>query len=357
MKTAVVGVVTLKEDHIHRKANTLRANLRRLATIVGGSAIALVISAAPIASATTRIISPAPQQGCSTSGFGTVCRTPGNAQLNDFRAAGAVLSVRVRWLPVQPRRALLRWRVPRPRRRLRRRRRRTRRFRRWTRRFRRRWTPLELDELVSLRVAIVGGGIGGLSTAVALRAIGAQVEVFEQARQIGDVGAGVGLQQNSQGVLRRLGLDREIRRIAAPVPGMRIYDPDGVTLSSTAFAADAAQLGVHRADLVAVLAAALPTKAIHIGRRCTQFSQQDGSATVRFDSGEEVEADVVIAADGIHSGTTALCRRRHRARVLRHSRVSGARPGHPPDRLAAISCGVGRSRQALARTFPCGPVS
>ena len=160
---------------------------------------------------------------------------------------------------------------------------------------------VKLDELVSLQVAIVGGGIGGLSTAVALRAIGAQVEVFEQARQIGDVLAGVGLQQNSQGVLRRLGLDREIRRVAAPVPGMRIYDPDGVTLSSTAFAADAAQLGVHRADLVAVLAAAFPTKAIHIGRRCTQFSQQDGSASVRFDSGEEVEADVVIAADGIHS--------------------------------------------------------
>ena len=80
---------------------------------------------------------------------------------------------------------------------------------------------------MSLRVAIVGGGIGGLSAAVALRAIDVHVEVFEQARQIGDVGAGVGLQPNSQGVLRRLGLDREIQRVAALLPGMRIYDPDG----------------------------------------------------------------------------------------------------------------------------------
>ena len=75
----------------------------------------------------------------------------------------------------------------------------------------------------------------------------------------------------------------------------------GILLSSTAFGADAAQMGVHRADLVAVLAAALPTEVIHIGRRCTRFDQHDGSASVRFDTGEEVEADAVIAADGIHS--------------------------------------------------------
>jgi salicylate hydroxylase len=60
-------------------------------------------------------------------------------------------------------------------------------------------------------------------------------------------------------------------------------------------------MGVHRADLVAVLAAALPAEVVHTGRRCTQFIQHDGSAAVTFDTGEVVQADVVIAADGIHS--------------------------------------------------------
>jgi salicylate hydroxylase len=54
-----------------------------------------------------------------------------------------------------------------------------------------------------LRVAVIGGGIGGLSTAVALRATGAHVQVFEQARQLSEVGAGLGLQPNGQRVLVR----------------------------------------------------------------------------------------------------------------------------------------------------------
>ena len=61
----------------------MRVNPRRLAAILGGSAIALAISATPIASAATHLIPPDPQQGCSASGLGTVCQTPGNAQIND----------------------------------------------------------------------------------------------------------------------------------------------------------------------------------------------------------------------------------------------------------------------------------
>jgi salicylate hydroxylase len=57
------------------------------------------------------------------------------------------------------------------------------------------------------------------------------------------------------------------------------------------------KMGVHRADLVAVLAAALPAEVVHTGRRCTQFIQHDGSASVMFDTREVIEADAVIAAD------------------------------------------------------------
>jgi salicylate hydroxylase len=154
---------------------------------------------------------------------------------------------------------------------------------------------------VRLRVVIVGGGIGGLSAAVALRATGAHVDVYEQAHQLGEVGAGVGLQQNSQRVLRRLRLGEHVSRIAARISGVRLCRPNGTVVSSETYGPDAPQLGVHRADLIALLAAALPAEVVHTGRRCTEFSQHDGSAAAVFDSGDVVEADAVVAADGIHS--------------------------------------------------------
>jgi salicylate hydroxylase len=109
-----------------------------------------------------------------------------------------------------------------------------------------------------LRVAVVGGGIGGLSTAVALRATGADVHVFEQAHQLSEVGAGLGLQPNGQRVLVRLGLGPEINRIGSRLKGFRICGPDGSVVSEETYRAGVTQLGVHRSDMVAVLAAALP---------------------------------------------------------------------------------------------------
>jgi salicylate hydroxylase len=153
-----------------------------------------------------------------------------------------------------------------------------------------------------LRVAIVGGGIGGLSAAVALHQMGAQVRVYEQARQLSEVGAGVGLHRNSQRVLDRLGLGQKVDRRAARLSEFHLFTNDGTVVSHETYDEGAAQLGLHRADLVAVLAAALPTGFVHTGYRCVQFTQYDGSAVVGFDNGVSVNADVVVAADGIHSG-------------------------------------------------------
>ena len=152
-----------------------------------------------------------------------------------------------------------------------------------------------------LRVAIIGGGVGGLSTAVALRATGAHVQVFEQARQLSEVGAGLGLQPNGRRVLVRLGLGEEINRIGARLKGFRICRPDGSVVSAETYPEGVMQLGVHRADMAAVLAAALPQGVVHTGHRCVRFSQHNEFAVVSFDNGVSVKADVVIAADGIHS--------------------------------------------------------
>lgn len=157
------------------------------------------------------------------------------------------------------------------------------------------------SEYVGLRVAVIGGGIGGLTTAVALRAIGAHVDVYEQARELAEVGAGVGLHKNSQRVLRRLGLGEAVDRIAARVQGFRLSGPDGSDVFAETFGPDAPILSVHRADLVAVLAGALPAGVVHTGYRCREFVERDDCAAVVFDAGQVVEADVVVAADGIHS--------------------------------------------------------
>jgi salicylate hydroxylase len=156
--------------------------------------------------------------------------------------------------------------------------------------------------MTNLRVAIIGGGIGGLATAIALRRIGAQVRVYEQARELGDVGAGVALHRNSQRVLERLGLREDVGRRSALLSEFHFFTPDGTVVSRESFDPEARQLGLHRADLVALLAAALPTGVVHTGHRCVQFSQHDASASVSFDNGVSASADVVVAADGIHSG-------------------------------------------------------
>jgi salicylate hydroxylase len=153
-----------------------------------------------------------------------------------------------------------------------------------------------------LRVVIIGGGIGGLSAAVALHEIGAQVRVYERAHQLGDIGAGVALQRNSQGVLDRLGIGERISRLGSRLPEFWLFTPDGTVVSHETYDPQTGTLGLHRADLVAVLAAALPTGIVHTGCRCVQFTQDDGTAVVGFDNGMRVSADVVIAADGIHSG-------------------------------------------------------
>jgi salicylate hydroxylase len=154
----------------------------------------------------------------------------------------------------------------------------------------------------NIRVAIVGGGIGGLSAAVALHQIGAEVRVYERARQLGDVGAGVALQHNSQRVLDGLGLGQRVSRLGVRLRGFWLFTPAGTLVSHETYDPETGTLGLHRADLVAVLAAALPTGVVHTGHRCVQFTQHDGAARVSFDNGVSVDADVVVAADGIHSG-------------------------------------------------------
>jgi salicylate hydroxylase len=154
-------------------------------------------------------------------------------------------------------------------------------------------------------VVIVGGGIGGLFAANALIAHGVRVSVFEQAPALGEVGAGVFLTPNSVRQLERVGLGPAVAKWGARVgTGSRYFRHDGTLIAPVQVTDSSgwnATFGMHRADLIAILADALPAEVVHTGHRCTAFEQDGDAARVSFSNGRIAAADVVIAADGIHS--------------------------------------------------------
>jgi len=156
-----------------------------------------------------------------------------------------------------------------------------------------------------IRAAVVGGGIGGLSAAIALHRRGIDVTVFEQAEALGEVGAGVVIYPNSLRQLERMGLGKALAAVGAKIgAGSEYYRMDG-TVVGTILTTDSQGwngfYGMHRADLLNVLAEAVPPGAIRTGHRCIAFQQNADTAQLKFANGETAEADVVIAADGIHS--------------------------------------------------------
>jgi salicylate hydroxylase len=154
-------------------------------------------------------------------------------------------------------------------------------------------------------VAIVGGGIGGLFAAHAMIARGLEVSIYEQASELGEVGAGILITPNSVRQLQRVGLGPAVEKWGALVGGGSEYLRHDGTHISPVQVADAsgwnATYGMHRADLVDFLAETLPVGVVHCGHRATEFAQTDDTALVTFANGAKIETDVVVAADGIHS--------------------------------------------------------
>ena len=155
-----------------------------------------------------------------------------------------------------------------------------------------------------LRVAIVGGGIGGTAAANALLQRGFDVRVYEQASALTEVGAGVAIQPNSIRLLRRLGFGAEIDRYGARWVDPQFWRADGTFIAPMWPPDKASEIefyGMHRADLLGMLADRLPPDVVKTGHRCVGFEQDDEQATVSFANGARATADVVVAADGIHS--------------------------------------------------------
>jgi salicylate hydroxylase len=157
------------------------------------------------------------------------------------------------------------------------------------------------------RILVVGGGIGGLCAALALERQNAEVIVCEQSPKLSEIGAGIGLAPNAIKALRAFGLEDKINAIGWGSEFAVVRSWNSGRQISRLYQGDhrarfgAPSLTVHRADLLGILAAALRSTDIRLGRRCIAVETRDRRALARFADGSEIEADIVVGADGIHS--------------------------------------------------------
>jgi 2-polyprenyl-6-methoxyphenol hydroxylase-like FAD-dependent oxidoreductase len=158
---------------------------------------------------------------------------------------------------------------------------------------------------VTADVVIVGGGIGGLAAAVALRQRGFAPRLYEAAPELREVGAGIWVPPNAMQVLARLGLAEAVAREGAPIRAAELRDARAGLIHRADLAYVEREFGhptvaIHRGRLQRVLAESAGD-AVRTGARCTGVEARGVRGVVRFEDGGETEADVVIGADGVHS--------------------------------------------------------
>jgi 2-polyprenyl-6-methoxyphenol hydroxylase-like FAD-dependent oxidoreductase len=157
-----------------------------------------------------------------------------------------------------------------------------------------------------MRILIVGGGIGGVAVAVALRQRGFEPSVYEAAPELHPVGKGIWVPTNAMQVLDRLGLSAAVARAGWPLERIQLRSVrDGLLqdfdLRPVIARFGHATISIHRAALVQTLADALPAGTVHLGKRCTGVESDPAGVTVRFADGSQERGDLLIGADGIHS--------------------------------------------------------
>jgi len=161
------------------------------------------------------------------------------------------------------------------------------------------------------RILIAGAGIGGLTAALALLRKGFDVEVYEQASELKEAGAGFHCSPNGSRALYELGLRDAIERVAVRGTDreIRLWNTGQVWTMPDHGAASEDRYGtpmlfLHRGDLHAILVQAvraLKPDAIHVGTRCVDFSDDGSGVTLVFQNGATATGDVLIGADGIKS--------------------------------------------------------
>ncbi|KAL2011114.1 hypothetical protein VTN00DRAFT_3832 [Thermoascus crustaceus] len=163
------------------------------------------------------------------------------------------------------------------------------------------------------RIAVVGGGIAGLVTALSLhhhcRDQGIKVDVYEQAPQYKEIGAGVGIGPNAARILGKIGLFDKAYEIAGKRKhvwiSFRPYDNGDDIVTIPAYEeGKVKQTPVHRAEFLELLVSEIQTRGaatLHSNKQCQKLEDRGETMTVTFADGTTATADLVIGADGIHS--------------------------------------------------------
>ena len=157
-------------------------------------------------------------------------------------------------------------------------------------------------------IAIIGGGIGGLTAASVLLRAGFDVQVYEQAKALGEVGAGINIGPNAARILHRLGIGDALGQcgVKPATFDQRRWDDGRILLRSPLGQAVESTFGVpyytfHRGDLHRVLAETIPAERVHLAHRFTHRIDRGDWVEAYFENGAAISADVLVGADGIHS--------------------------------------------------------
>jgi 2-polyprenyl-6-methoxyphenol hydroxylase-like FAD-dependent oxidoreductase len=205
-----------------------------------------------------------------------------------------------------------------------------------------------------MRVAIIGGGIGGLAAAVALRRVGIASIVFEQVSELREIGAGLSIWSNAMNAIRELGLETTVLGSASLIEQNVTRALSGSLLTRTKLSpfireAGAPCICIHRASLQRILLDSLPRDSVVTGARCSAFHR----STAIFETGERIEADALIGADGIYSVIRDGLHGAQAPRYAGYTCWRGIRQdnGMLPAKTALLVMGGG----SQFGVWPCGP--
>lgn len=157
-----------------------------------------------------------------------------------------------------------------------------------------------------MKITIIGAGIGGLTTGIALRQKGFQVEIFESFSAMKRLGAGIVLANNAMKVYERLGLAEQIYQASNHISKLKLVDENLKALTQIHLQSFEKKLGVHysaihRGNLQNILLKHFPTKDLHLGKRLKHLIEFDQEIQLHFEDGSSHKTNILIGADGINS--------------------------------------------------------